>query len=71
MQGLKSAILAIFREGRDGRALLVRPSKIPRWIKEIPFVLGSYELLAMLGGKIRKCPFSRVQFGKITVCIDF
>jgi hypothetical protein len=47
MQGLKSAILAIFRE----------PSKIPRWIEEILFVLGSYELLAMLGGKIRKCSF--------------
>ena len=56
-----------FREGRDGRALLVRPSRIPCWIWKIPFVLGSYELLAMLGGKIRKLPFFRVQSGKITV----
>jgi hypothetical protein len=55
MQGLKSAILAIFQTGpRDGRALLVRPSRIPCWISKILFALGSYEFLAMLEGKTRK-----------------
>ena len=34
---------------------------------KIPFFLGSYEPLAMLGGKIRKCLFSRLQSGKIAV----
>ena len=37
-----------------GRALLVRPSRIPRWISKIIFALGSYEFLAMLEGKTRK-----------------
>ena len=43
-----------FSKGRDGRALLVQSSRIPRWISKIIFVLGSYEFLAMLEGKIRK-----------------
>ena len=46
-----------FREGQDGRALLVRPSRIPHWISKIIFVLGSYEFLEMLQGKVRKGPF--------------
>ena len=54
MQGLKSAILAIFLYGRIGCALLVQPSRIPCWISKILFVLGSYEFLAMLEGKVRK-----------------
>ena len=33
-------------------------SRIPRWIWKILFVLSSYEFLAMLEGKIWKCPFS-------------
>ena len=32
-------------------------SRIPRWIWIILFVLSSYEFLAMLEGKIWKCPF--------------
>ena len=56
-----------FREGRDGHALLVWPSRIPRWTSKILFVLGFYEFLAMLEGKIRKCPFARVQSDEITV----
>ena len=40
-----------FSQGWDGRALLVRPLRIPRWISKILFVLGSYEFLAMLQGK--------------------
>ena len=59
----------IFGKGRDGCALLVRPSRIPHWISKILFVLGSYEFLVMQKGKIRKGPF-RVQSGKITVCTD-
>ena len=39
---------------RDGCALLVRPSRIPRWISKIIFALGSHEFLAMLEGKTRK-----------------
>ena len=52
MQGLKSTILAIFQLGRDGRALLVRPLRIPCWISKILFALGSYEFLAMLEGLV-------------------
>ena len=59
-----------FRQGRDGRALLVQPSRIPRWISKITFALGSYEFLAMLVGKTRKAYYFRVQSGKITVCTD-
>ena len=54
--------------GQDGRALLVWPSRIPRWISKILFALGSYEFLAMLEGKNRKGLLFRVQSGKITVC---
>ena len=41
------------RQGRDGRALLVRPSRIPHGISKILFALGANEFLAMLEGKIR------------------
>ena len=41
------------------------PFRIPHWIAKF-FVLGFYEFLAMLEGKIRKGPFFRVQSGKIT-----
>jgi hypothetical protein len=59
LQGLKSAILAIFQTVQcwDGRALLVWPSRIPRWISKNIFALGSYEFLAMLAGKTRKSLF--------------
>jgi len=43
-----------FRQGWDGRALLVQPSRIPLWISKILFALDSYEFLAMLEGKTRK-----------------
>ena len=49
-------------------ALLVRPSRIPHRISKIIFILGSYEFLAMLDGKIRETPFFKVQSGEITVC---
>jgi hypothetical protein len=39
---------------RDGRALFVWSSKIPRWISKILFVLDFYEFLAILEGKVRK-----------------
>ena len=54
MQRLKSAILAIFQ---TGPRWLVWPSRIPRWILKIIFALGSYEFLAMLEAKTRKCLF--------------
>ena len=60
-----------FRQGWDGRALLVRPSRIPHWIWKILFVLSSYEFLAMLEGKIWKCPFFRVQSDEITVWMGY
>ena len=46
-----------FRQGQDGRALLVRPSRIPHRIWKILFALGADEFLAMLEGKIREGPF--------------
>jgi hypothetical protein len=46
-----------FRQGRDGRALLVRPSKIPHRISKISFALGADEVLAMLEGKIGEAVF--------------
>ena len=60
-----------FRQGRDGCALLVRPSRIPHRISKIFFALGADEFLAMLEGKIREAPFFKVRSGKITVCIYF
>ena len=46
------------REGRDGRALLVRPSRIPCWISKILSVLESFELLAIPEGKVKGLFFS-------------
>jgi hypothetical protein len=43
-----------FRQGRDGRALLVQPSRIPRWISKILFASGADDFLAMLEGGIRE-----------------
>ena len=60
----------LFRQGRDGRALLVRPSRILHRISKILFALGADEFLAMLEGKIGECPFFRVQSGKMIVCTD-
>ena len=57
-----------FRLGRDGCALLVRPSRILHRISKILFALGADEFLSMLEGKIRVTPFFKVQSGKITVC---
>ena len=45
-----------FRQGRDGRALLVRPSRIPHRISKVLFALGADEFLAVLEGKIREAP---------------
>ena len=38
---------------------------------KILFVLGSYEYLKRLEGKIRKCLFSKLKYSKITVCYIF
>ena len=45
------------RQGRDGHALSVRPSRIPHRISKNIFALGADEFLAMLEGKIREAPF--------------
>ena len=58
----------LFRQGRDGRALLVQPSRIPHRISKNLFALGADDFLAMLEGKIREGPFFKVQSGKTTVC---
>ena len=58
-----------FIQGRDGRAMLIQPSRIPHRISKIIFALGADEFLAMLKGKIREAPFFKVQSGKITVCL--
>ena len=46
-----------FKQGWDGLALLVWPSRIPHRISNILFALGADEFLAMLEGKIREDPF--------------
>jgi hypothetical protein len=46
-----------FRQGRDGRALLLRPTRIPHMISKILFASGADEFLAMLEGKIREALF--------------
>ena len=45
-----------FRQGWDGRALLVPPSRIPHRISKVLFALGADEFLAVLEGKIRDAP---------------
>jgi hypothetical protein len=50
-------IKGFFRQGWDGRALSVWPSRIPHRISKIIFALGADEFLAMLEGKIRVTPF--------------
>jgi hypothetical protein len=46
-----------FRKGQDGRALIVRPSRILHRNSKIIFALGADEFLVMLEGKIREAPF--------------
>ena len=53
----KVPIWQFFRQGRDGRAQLVRPSRIPHGISKILFALVADEFLAMLESKTRKDPF--------------
>jgi hypothetical protein len=55
--GVKKCRFGNFSEGQDGRALLVRTSRIPSWISKIIFVLGSYEFLTIIEGKVRKGSF--------------
>ena len=50
-------ILEFLLPNRDGRALLVRPSRIPHRISKIIFALGADKFLAMLEGKTREAPF--------------
>ena len=61
------AFWQFFRQGRDGRALLVRPSRIPHRISKTIFASGADNFLAMLEGKIREGPFFKVQSGEKTV----
>ena len=53
----KVPIWQFFRQGWDGRALLVRLSSLSRGISKILFALGAVEFLATLKGKIREAPF--------------
>jgi hypothetical protein len=62
--GSKSAIWQFFRQGQDGHALLVRPSRIPHRISKIIFALGADEFLVMLEGKIREVPSLRFDLVK-------
>ena len=56
-----------FRQGWDGRALLVQTSRIPHRISKILLALGADEFLAMLEGKLREAPFLKFRSYKITV----
>ena len=58
---LKSAIIAIFRKGWDGRTLLVRASKTHYSIWKIIFVLGINKYVERPEGKIRRCLFFYVK----------
>ena len=67
----KVSFWQFFIQGRDGCALLVRPSRIPHRISKILFALGAEKFLALLEGKIRETLFFfKVRSGKITVCFD-
>jgi hypothetical protein len=57
----KVPFLPFFRKGWDGRALLVRPSKMHHSFWKNLFVLGADEYLERLEGKIRKCLFFYVK----------
>ena len=57
-----------FRQGQDGRELLVRSSGIPPKISKILFALGSDEFLAMLEGKISDPIFLRFNLVKCEQC---
>ena len=57
----KEPFWQFFRQGGDGRALLMRPSRIPHRISKILFALGADEFLAMPEGKIRRCLFFYVK----------
>jgi hypothetical protein len=56
-----------FRKGRDGRALIVRPLRIPHRNSKILFALGADEFLVMLEAKLERPHFIKVQSGKIIV----
>ena len=57
MQGLKSAILAIFQKGPGWLYPVSTALKNPSLDFKIIFVLCFYEFLAMPQGKIRMSPF--------------
>ena len=57
MQGLKSAILAIFQRGPGWPCLVSAALKNPLVDLKISFCIGADEFLAMLEGKTRKGPF--------------
>ena len=59
MQGLKSAILAIFKTGPGWLFTVSAALKIPHRISKIIFALSANKFLAMLEGKIRLTPFSK------------
>ena len=63
--GKKVPFWQFFRMGSN--CMLGRPSRIPHRNWKILFVLGSYESLERLKGKIREAPFFKVQPGKKTV----
>ena len=59
--GQKVPFWQFFRKGWDGRALLVRPSKMHNSTRKIAVVLGADECLERLEGKIQKCLFFYVR----------
>ena len=67
MQGLKSAILAIFQTGPGWPCTVSATLKNPSQDFKIIFAMDANEFLAMLEGKIRATSFFKVQSGKITV----
>ena len=60
-KGKKVPFWQFFRMGLDGRALLVRPSRIPYRNRKIIFVLSVDEYIERLEGKIKECLFFYVK----------
>ena len=68
MQGLKSAILAIFQNGLERLCHVSAALRNPSLESKNSFGFGCRLIPKKLEGKTRKGPISKVQSGKIPVC---
>ena len=66
--GQKIPFWQFFRKGWDGRALLVRPSKMHHSIWIFCFVLGANKYLERLEAKLESAYSFLLKYSKMTVC---